>query len=165
MTDDGVRPTGLELPDLIEYDGAYWDPYEDTIYAIFKRDFLDNRCMFRGRPITIQIEPRFKGKVEGFWHVTTETGPSGKRDDRVQDLARCARVGWLRPILCAPAEQIVVWGEKRGNYQHLGVALADFSFVIFLREWPDGYQLKTAYCVTSERKRMIYRRAWEANKR
>jgi hypothetical protein len=162
--DEGAE-SQWRLPELVPFDASKWAQLEEHLYTIFRQDFLDVICYWRGRRVTVQREPILNGKEDGFWHVTTETGPSGLRADRVPDPRRCERIAWLRAVLTAPEPEVRVFGQKRGQYQHFGVALPDFSFVVFLREWPSNVQLKTAYCVEAQYKRDRFRQQWEADKR
>jgi hypothetical protein len=140
--------SSLTLPEPVPWDGRDWEAYEQTIYALFRRDFIDQPAFWRGQRVTVQNEPRYKGKEDGFWHVTTETGSSGQPDDRIPDLDRCARICWIRAVLSADDAHVCVFGQMRNGYQ-----------------WPSNVQLKTAYLVTSHGKREDFRRQWEADKR
>jgi hypothetical protein len=51
-----------------------------------------------------------------------------------------------------------VGGGVLGKFIHLAVALPDFSYVVFLREWPTSYQLLSAYYIEREVEREKYRR-------
>lgn len=141
--------TSLLLPDEIHFDGS-WPEYEALLYRIFRADFLDRAAYWRGMPVTIKREPLLNGKEDGFWHVISETGPSRQPSDRVPDLARCRRLGWIRALLEADEADVGVFPESRGNRRHFGICPPTFDHVVFLREWPNAYQLKTAYCVTAD---------------
>lgn len=158
-------PLPAWLPPLVPFPGTDWPRYEAKIYALFQADFLAVPVLWRGQRITIQREPMLNGKEGGFWHLVTETGPSGRPDDRVPNLDRCARICWVKAILTAPRDEVRVFGQIRHGYQHYGIALPDFSYVAFLREWPKSVQLKTAYHVPSTGKQRDYRKQWEADKR
>lgn len=162
---DSSPPSEWSLPPLVPFSGSDWPAYEEHIYDLFCADFLDTSVDWRGQPVTIQREPLLNGREEGFWHLVTETGPSGKVGDRYPDLNRCARILWVKAVLTAPADAVRTFGQMRGNYQHYGIALGDFSYIVFLRQWPSQVQLKAAYYVTAEHKRAGYRKQWEADKR
>lgn len=157
--------SGWSPPPLVPFSGSGWPAYEERIYDLFSADFLDTPIEWRGQPVTIQRESLLNGKEEGFWHLVTETGPSGKIGDRYPDLDRCARILWVKAVLTAPAPAVRTFGQMRGNYQHYGIALADFSYMVFLRQWPSQVQLKAAYYVTAAHKQAGYRKQWEADKR
>jgi len=157
----------LDLPPLCVFSGAAedWPAYEDELYAHFRRDVVERQppLRFRGRPVGIRREPADKGKEYAFWHITSY-GMS--EEARVPDLRRCERIRWPAALLLADEADRVVWEEPpKGQYTHLGVALPDFSYVVFLREWPYSYQLLTAYAVEREHIRAKYRSHWEARKR
>jgi hypothetical protein len=164
-TPSGPGPATWSPPDLVPFSGSDWPAYERQIYELFRADFLVTPVTWRGQPVTIQREPLLNGKEEGFWHLTTETGPSGKVGDRYPDLERCARIRWVKAILTAPANEVRTFGQMRGTYQHFGIALPDFSYIVFLRQWPKAVQLKAAYNVAATYKQARYREQWGADKR
>lgn len=165
MSGPGAVPPVWSLPPLVPFPGSDWPTYEDELYALFRADFLVAPVLWRGQRVTVKGEPLLNGKEDGFWHVVTETGPSGRRDDRVPNLDRCARIRWVKAILTAPAAEVRTFGQLRGGHQHYGVALPDFSYVVFLRQWPKKVQLVTAYHVPSTGKQGDYRKEWDADKR
>jgi len=154
-----------ELPAEMPWDGSNWPAYEDDLYRVFSDDFLTNPTYWRGQRVGVQRDPLLNGKVEGFWHVATETGPTGQRDDRVPDLQRCSRIRWVKAVLVAPSDSVRTFGQVRNGNQHYGVALPDFSYIVFLRQWPTSVQLKTAYYVGSDHKRARFEAAWQSDKR
>lgn len=162
---DSSPPSGWSLPPLVPFSGSDWPAYEQRIYGLFSADLLGGPVLWRGQLVTIQREPLLNAKEEGFWHLVTETGPSGKVGDRYPDLDRCARILWVKAMLTAPASEVRTFGQMRGNYQHYGITLPDFSFIVFLRQWPANVQLKAAYYVSATHKRATYRQQWEADKR
>jgi hypothetical protein len=160
-----ASPQSWSLPPLQLFSGSDWPTYESRIYQLFRDEFLVTPVIWRGQQVTVQREPLLNGKEEGFWHVVTETGPSGKVGDRVPDLDRCSRILWVKTVLTAPESEVRTFGQMRGSYQHYGIALPNFSYIVFLRQWPGKVQLKAAYYVFSSRKQARYRQEWEADKR
>jgi len=169
MTEEGVAVSDAEtpwaLPALELWDGSDWPRYEEHLYGIFHADFLVTPPLWRGQPVTVQREPMLNGKAEGFWHIVTETGPSRQRDDRIPDPRRCERIRWVRAVLTAPEQEVRTFGEMRGSYQHVGIALPDFSYVVFIRLWPRNVQLKAAYTVPAAHNRASLERQWKLEKR
>ncbi len=153
------------LPPLLPFPGSDWPSYEERLYEVFRADFLVSPLEWRGLRVTVQREPLLNGKEDGFWHVVTETGPTKRRDDRIPNLDRCARIRWIKAVITAPASAVCTFGQSRNGHQHYGIAVPDFSFVVFLRQWPRTVQLMTAYYVGHEGKRADYRRQWEADTR
>ena len=61
------------LPDYEYYeDYDSWQEYEDTLYSIFKSDFIDSRPQFDGKRVNIRRHPIKYGKEEAFFHVTCQ---------------------------------------------------------------------------------------------
>lgn len=164
---------GWSLPALVPWSGTDWATYEDRIYRLFVADFLMTPVVWRGQDVSVARSPKLdgvpqpmlNGKEEGFWHVATETGPSGLPGDRVPNLDRCARIPWIKAVLNAPPQEVRTFGQIRQGRQHFGIALPDFSYIVFLRQWPLNVQLVTAYCVDHQGKRDDYRKQWIADKR
>lgn len=164
MTGPGGTAPSWSLPPLMPF-GGDWAPYEELLYQRFLADLVSSPIIWRGKRVTVKREPLLNGKEDGFWHIVTETGPSGAVGDRIPHLDRCARIGWIKAVLTAPATEVKTFGQMRQGRQHFAVALNDFSYVVFLRDWPDTVQLMTAYSVDSSGKREDYRKQWEADKR
>jgi hypothetical protein len=157
----------LVLPDLCPFSGIgdEWPAYEDLIYGYFRADFVDPspRIQFRGRPVNIRIDPADKGKANTFWHLMSE---GDNEATRVPDFRRCERIRWPGALIRAAEVDRRVWAENnRGKFTHLGIALPDFSYVLFLREWPASYQLMTAYLVEPGYRRAKYEKEYQENKR
>lgn len=157
---EGVGPERPAwLPELILF-GGDWEQFEAAIYKRFCADFINERPVFRGKPVNVIRTPAEKGKATTFWHVVT----SEQQEDRLPDLRRCERIGWPRALLEAAETDRRVWTYKRGSYTHFGVALPDFAYVVFIRQWPGSFQLLTAYDVEKEWRRAKYRREWDLGK-
>ena len=58
------------LPDYEYYEGYdSWQEYEDTLYSIFKADFIDSYPQFDGKRVNIRRHPIEYGKEEAFFHI------------------------------------------------------------------------------------------------
>lgn len=151
------------LPELVPFFNP-WSDYCDAVHGYFHADFVDTKPAFRGQPVQILVEPRLQGKEYTFWHLISER-PLGA-SERVPDFRRCERIRWPKALLEVAEGERRVWQEpQRGRLPSLGVALPDFSYVLFLRQWPANYELATAYVVTSANRRTKYRREWEVEPR
>lgn len=97
-----------------DYDS--WQEYEDTLYSIFKSDFIDSHPQFDGKRVNIRRHPIEYGKEEAFFHVTCQDYL--KNGERVPDLRRCERIRWVRAFienykcnsaLCDECDGVKVW--------------------------------------------------------
>ncbi|WP_138206361.1 hypothetical protein [Haloimpatiens lingqiaonensis] len=98
-----------KLPNIIkldDYDGQ-WDLYEEELYKIFRRDFIESEKSFMGKNIGIFTNKMYNNKEKTFWHVISE-GPD--EFNRIPDIRRCERIGWIDKIIsmftCHSCEEI-----------------------------------------------------------
>ncbi|MFH0739882.1 MAG: hypothetical protein V1819_02160 [bacterium] len=135
----------LELSELILFNGN-WDEYEEKLYSVFKKDFLDSRPYFKKiLPVGIKKEPKLKSKEATFWHIITY----GKiEDQRLPDLRKCERIGWIKPIIeVFPHQDIKAWIDRRGKDERICLCYGDWDFMVVLRKMKDYILLITAYPV------------------
>lgn len=130
----------IKLPELILFCGD-WEKYEEHLYKIFKKDFIDSRPYFKKLlPVAIKKEPKEKNKEATFWHITT----FGKDEKtRLQDLRKCEKIGWIRPIIEGfPDCEIKYWVVKRkiclcyGDWDYLVVLLDLKKYVFLITAYP-----------------------------
>jgi len=103
------------LPELLEMENYNddWAIYFDAVYAIFKKDFVDNRATFQGKPLGLKKYPEYQGKSATFWHMISE---GSEETERTPDIRRCERIAWPRPIIENwEKNEIYCWKNKRGN--------------------------------------------------
>ena len=90
------------LPDIVECtDFNKWNEYLDSIYEIFKKDFVDNRPIFEGKGVNFRKAP-MDGKYEHtFIHLThkDEYHTSSNPNERLPDPRRAERIGWNKAII------------------------------------------------------------------
>jgi hypothetical protein len=149
------------LPDLETFSGE-WQPYEDKIYAIYVADFITREASWRSKRITLRFNPPYKDKSFTYWHLTSESDGKG---DRIPDLRRCERIRWPKAIIQAPPDAVRSWAQQRDKVERIGIAVPDFSYVLFLQPAEDRAHLLTAYYVERPSRREQYRNEWLANKR
>lgn len=65
----------MELPPLEPFSGS-WEAYIDHIYDVYHELIVNSTLRFRGLAVKPRFTPESKGKIYGFWHVTSE-GVSG----------------------------------------------------------------------------------------
>lgn len=160
------------LPALVEKD--YFDTDQewiDAVYAVFKRDFLENIQEYQGKKIVAKKLPQYDGLFEGkngtFRHLVTEGNDEANRQ---LIWNRADRLAWLLPILLkAGTHEVREWRNHRKNsgYARM-IALSDFSYVIVLAErqnkttGEEYLLLWAAYPIEHEHRRRSLRKEYEA---
>jgi len=140
--------------------GGDWKWYVEILYDVFRKDFLVTPPQFRGLPVRIKRLPFKEEKEAGFWHLISEGEVEQERD---ADLDRCARIGWLRPMLEAvDTDRVKWWMSVRGTLWRYVIALPDFSYVVILDDRDDHVYLWTAYCVKQQHRRRKLAKECEA---
>jgi hypothetical protein len=92
--------------------------------------------------------------------------------NRIPDIARCERIGWVRAILDrleSGDPDIRVWQQQRNGKTNYGLSIPTFEYVIFLgaRKGTTGesYTLPlTAYVVERAKRRRHYEAEWKQGK-
>lgn len=129
------------LPDIVyfeDYNGD-WESYVNTLYAIFKSDFIDSRPIYDGMQVLYNKHPMVEDKEEAFIHITHQD--YNKNGERLPDLRRCERIGWIRAFIenpecgdvdCLDCSGLKIWEEKvRGKMRiHLLFEAERFLVVI-----------------------------------
>lgn len=94
-----------------------WPAYIDAAYARFRADFVESKPKLQGLEVTCAAHPFYDGKESGFWHCVQE----GKiEDERIPDLRRCERVGWIRAIIENSSDHCIDrWSnDRRSERRH-----------------------------------------------
>lgn len=133
----------------------------EALYAIFRRDFVDNPASYRGHGVWFFPE-KDRGKENIFWHLV-------ERDDkgtsaRLPDFRRSERLPWARPMLDNLGQpEILDWDYAEGDKSiHTYVWLKDFDYLIVMKKYPNGQRrLITAYYVDYENTRRKLRKKYE----
>jgi len=152
------------LPDLILLDtyGGSWEWYEDEIYSIFYRDFIESSPVFEDRSVGIARQ-LIRGKEGTFWHCITEGDVEA---ERTPDLRRCERIAWIRPLIeHADDSSVRQWCNHRGRKVRrlLWLELAEYLLVLEYRR--THWMLWTTYCTTREHTKRKLRKEYETAKR
>lgn len=158
----------MELPPLELFSGN-WEEYIDHVYEVYCGLILNRGLRFRGLAVKPRFTPESKGKIYGFWHVTSE---GGIEDDRTPDLRRCERIRWISWMIenVDNYDDIIWWDEKpKANSREVVLWLEAEQFVVVLAWRSQGYWLlKTAYLATKPHKINSLRgkkeRYWQARK-
>jgi len=142
--------------------GGSWDVYLETQYQKFRADFIGSKpSVFHPKNWSTKRHPLSGGKEATFWHITSE---GTTEEDRVPDMRRMERVGWIRPMIDAHSskDRVCSWPTERKGESRPNIAVPDFSFIVVLEEHPTYVMLWTAFHVEQQHRRDKYRRQWEA---
>jgi hypothetical protein len=161
-----MRDPSEWLPPLLRLEdfGGDWRRYIDAVYAVFERDFITSQTTFQGARVSYRRRDRGQeppeGKASTFWHVVTEGGAD---PDRLPDLRRCERIGWIRALIdAASVGEAYAWeNDERGEPRVL-IAPPDFSHIVVLARREGYLLLVTAFPVDLERRRQRFRLEYEA---
>lgn len=160
------------IPDLLLFTdfGSDYSKYEDALYSIFKRDFIDSKPYFRGLPIKIREYPKEFGKEEAFFHITCQD--FFKTHDRNPDFRRCERIEWCRKFIenyecsgysCIDCSGIKIWDEKSGSRMRVCLLSEECRYIVVLEQRKDYYQLITAYYIEEDHSLRKKLRHYEAS--
>jgi hypothetical protein len=150
------------LPSLVlleDYDGD-WDKYLVVLYDIFKFDFIDSQCKYRGIKIAIKRHPQIDDKEATFWHLISE---GGIETERTPDFRRCERIRWPKPIIeNVPDGSVKVWQNKRRSETRMCLWLEEAEFLVILTERKNYLLLWTAYPVTENHRKRKLQKEYES---
>lgn len=125
----------------------------EALYAIFRRDFVDNPANYRGFRVWFFPE-KDRGKEKIFWHlVEREDKAAG---GRLADFRRAERLPWARPMLNnVGAPEILDWDyEESDGDIHTYIWLKDFDYLIVMKKYSNEQRrLVTAYYIDYENTR------------
>ena len=150
------------LPDLLllSHCNDDWQRYEDEVYAIFYRDFVESRANLGNRPVHI-TKQLIDGKERTFWHCIQE----GRiEDQRTPDLRRCERIRWIRAIIeNADDPKIRKWQKQKGRHLRQLLWLEACEFLVVLERRRTDWLLWTAYCTTWPHTKKRLRQEYDAS--
>ena len=143
------------LPPLICCDNLEaWKEYEDRLYSIFRRDFLDTTPYFEDQPVRIRHHPIEYGKEEAFFHVTCCDYQHNQ--ERVPDFRRCERIKWVRSFIenyrcdtsrCVPCEGIKLWREPYKSTFRVHLLFEEERYTVVLEPRLNYCLLITAFYI------------------
>jgi len=146
----------FNLPDLLtleECAGNFYFYYE-SVYEIFKNDFIINKPKFRGQRIGLKKYPLVDGKEYTFYHLT-HFGKNEK--DRLPDLQRMERIRWPKPLISSSDHPYLkVWQNHRGPNKRILIYHEYEGYLVVLDDRGEYLLPWTAYLVTEQhRKRKL----------
>lgn len=135
----------FELPQIIElvdYDGKF-DRYLEATYALFKKDFIDNKPIYRGVRLILKHCQSSQEKDGTFWHMTSK---GENEEKRIPDLRRLERIHWPAPMINhSEHPYLKVWENTRKDKTNI-LILHDFeNYLVVLRKGKDYIMPWTAY--------------------
>lgn len=137
-----------------------WSAYLDYLFKIFKRDFIDSKPFYQGKPIVFDNGIQDQ-KPRGFWHLVSDS-KSGKGDyeespeEREWSLLRCERIAWIRAIIENHTDSAVsAWPNKRKGKKGTCFLLEKEDFLIVLRDGRNVYVLVSSYYLRSHTKNKV----------
>ncbi len=153
------------LPKLLIFDEkTSFEEYYETVFQVFKTDFMDSRPIFRNKPIGLQKEPMVNGKPQTFHHMTTEDNKD--KSARIISKERCERIKWNRPIIESNYVGLKIFKENRKhNRKNVIIWFQEVDYVIVLREAPTYFVFITAYPITKKHKKDLLQKSYEKYKK
>lgn len=139
-----------KMPSRLEWKmfGGSFDRYEEALYQIFKRDFIDNMPTYLGKPVDIIHEKYYNGKERSFWHIVT----SGQEDFRRSfDEERCGSMPWAKSLIVENADCLeykiwVKWHDKTKRDRHY-IWCSRINYLVVLENRETHFKLVTAFNV------------------
>lgn len=141
------------LPPLEIYEPCCeWIQYENKIYEIFSRDFIETYPIYNNKQIKIRHYPMEFGKEEAFFHVTCQVYSNSNRDP---DFRRCERIRWVRKFIenytccnkCDLCGGIKIWEKPYKNTCRVHFLLEEEKYMVVLEERLNYYLLITAFYI------------------
>jgi len=154
-----VAPIWLpELELFTDYDGD-WSLYIDSLYKIFRQDFVNSKPLFRGLRLALKKHPIVDGKEATFWHMTSE---GNIERDRIPDLRRCERIRWPRPVIENEQDhELKVWTEKRGSENRIHLWFEAEGYIVVLAQRSTYTLPWTAFYIQHQHQRDKYTKRWK----
>ncbi len=148
----------LQLSELILFNGN-WEEYEERLYSVFKKDFLDSGIYFLEKKVEIIKEPKFKDREWSFWHLTS----TGKiESEREPDLRKCERIGWIKAIVESfPHENIISWEIIEKGRPRICLCYGDWEYLVVLKKTYSGFILITAHPIEFKNTKNKLKRQYE----
>ena len=124
-----------------------WDKYQDSLYTIFKEDFITSKPSFAEKVVNIRKHPIEFNKEEAFFHITCQD--TLQNGERTPDFRRCERIRWVRAFIenhkcdlstCDDCEGVKIWKEPYKNTERVHILLEEEKYMVVL-ELRESYVL------------------------
>lgn len=148
------------LPDLLEYDKDYpnLDAYDNAVYNVFKRDFIDTQPEFMGQKVWIRYNPLIEGKEQTYFHITSKDYDCNS--NRNIDIERCKRIRWVKALIehydcnkpfCFDCNGIKTWSVLlKRNQTRIKIFFEEVRYIVILDKRSDYYLIVTAYYIDQD---------------
>lgn len=150
----------LHLPPLMLLgdDNGDWKRYIDRVYARFREDLIDSPPVCGRKRWALKRYPLIDGREATFWHLSSE---GNQESERLPDLRRMERIGWIKPIVAAAgSDDVLCWEQQRDGERRVAVGLPDLSYVVIVADRGSYVLPWTAYQVTHAHRIEKLRRDW-----
>ena len=146
-----------QLPELVVCENwAEFDTYDNKLYQIFKRDFIDSHPLYEGKDVVIRRHPIVDDREQTFYHITSKDYHVNV--ERCPDPRRCERIAWVRKFIennfciddCDICEGIKVWEEKYKSNKRIYLLLEEEKFIVIIERRETYCLLITAYYLDYE---------------
>lgn len=127
---------------LNEFNGD-WEKYQEALYQLFLNTIV-GKLSFLGSPIGCRYFQPIADKHRSFWHLICSGAVED--EDRLPDMRRCERLGWIPHILNhSNTPEILCWENKRKSNINTVLWLPPEQYMIILSKRKDYYLLTSAY--------------------
>lgn len=146
--------SNLILPEIVkleDFKGNFHE-FEEYVYDIFRRDFIDDKPVYRGEILRLKKHPYRDGREATYYHMIA----SGEdEENRVPDLRRMERIRWPKPIVDNSEHQdIKVWKNVRrrnGKKSRINILFEREKYAVILDDRDNYILFWTAYTVSHRR--------------
>lgn len=137
----------LKLPDLLlmeSYNGD-WIKYYEEVYKIFKKDFIDSRTEYKGRPVNLKKHPIVDGKECTFYHLTHE---GNDENERKPNIRRMERIRWPKFIIKNSEDSYLkIWKNVRKRDKRILIWHTKEKYLLVLADREKYVLPWTAYVI------------------
>lgn len=160
MTNKNIKCKWLPPLVPLEQFNGNWFKYDDFLYNIFKRDFIDSKPYFKSKEVRIRKYPMIANKEQAYFHITSKDSSKTSPDpnNRIPDLRRCERISWIRKIIenyncndnCSNCKKIKLWYEPYKMYKRWHLLFEDYKFIVIIEERPNFNLLISSFYIEQE---------------
>lgn len=130
------------LPEILTFNGASIEEDYQKLYAVFKRDFIDNPPLLEVRPVLFERAPDRQDNryPHGFVHLITHN----MGGQRFIEYERACRLPWVKAVIEQRHRPEISFFAARQATKNYGIAinyylwLEQLSFVVILRDVKRG---------------------------